>query len=231
MTGTGNAGTPLQPSHSRQSNLEVLFGSFPHLQATFGGQDTYRQFRLLEQHLVSILDEVALRPEPEVLVLRVEGRPAGVTSFLVETNVKRPEPPRKYARVDLVITESGSRGLGIGRLMIYSVLTRLLETEGKNLYSISCLAAHPAVEHVLSEAGFSGEVRPDQNFRHMGIRLDQLQLADYKRKILVKTSEALRVTNYRLRQCGTEFTARSDETRLERFRQRQTLNPAPVRQS
>lgn len=236
-TEPGAVGTLFRKDLEKKSSLGRLFERFPRLAATFGEQEIYQHFRVLEPQLVSVLDEVPLRPEPDILVLRLEGHPAGVTSFLVETNVQRPAPPRKYARIDLVITEPDARGLGVGRLMLLSVLIHLLETEGTNLYSISCLAAHPAIEHVLGQLDFGEKPSADhglhaeaQQYKHMEIRLDQSTLEDYKRKVLVKTSEALRVINYRLRQSGLKFEAGAEEDRQERFRHRQKHAPAIAQQ-
>ncbi len=237
-TGPRTVGTLFRKDPEKKSSLELLFERSPCLTATFGEQEIYQHFRVLEPHLVSVLDEVHLRQEPDILVLRMGGQPAGATSFLVETNVKRPVPPRKYARIDLVITEPDARGLGVGRLMLLGVLTHLLETEGTNLYSISCLAAHPAIEHVLGQLSFEEKPSADhglhadaQQYKHMEIRLDQGKLDDYKRKVLVKTSEALRVTNYRLRQSGLKFEAGAEEERQERFRHRQKHAPAISQQT
>ena len=154
-------------------------------------------------------EELGATKEPEVLTLRFHGKPLGVTSFLLETNAKRPAPRRKFARIDLVITHPAFRGNGIGRLLILLVVAFLLERNGEELYSISCLAAHDAVAHVLEDIRFIEKPVPPRpfeeiNFKHEHIRLgtgeNEIDVTKYEDEIHPMSQHTLRTVNYRPRQ-------------------------------
>ena len=189
--------------------LNEWFESLPHLEYSFGDIATYKSLHVLESQLVSMTEELGATKEPEVLTLRFHGKPLGVTSFLVETNAKRPAPRRKFARIDLVITHPAFRGSGVGRLLILLVVAFLLERDGEELYSISCLAAHDAVAHVLEDIQFIEKPLPPRpfeefNFKHEHIRLgpgeNEIDPATYDKEIHRMSQHSMRTVNYRLRQ-------------------------------
>ena len=206
--------------------LEELFEPYSRLSYTFGDLETYHRYRALESRLISMADELGNKKDPEVLTLLLDGKPAGVASFIVETNARRDPPARKYARIDLVIVGTTDRGLGLGRLVMLALLTHLIETLGGELYHISCLAAHPAVAKVLSGLAFSEKAHPQsalmpdtRDYIHMQYRLNHATLEALARKVSQQTANALKATNNRIRQSSRSATAEDEQ--LERFRQRQ----------
>ncbi|MFB3127258.1 MAG: GNAT family N-acetyltransferase, partial [Candidatus Acidiferrales bacterium] len=176
---------------------------YPRLQLTRGDEAAYQRFRCREPNLVSYLDEHGSgggQRRLQVLVLRAQGQPVGTVSFIVETNRYRPSQANKFARIDLVMVDPSCRGLGFGRLLILCVMTYLLRAHGKSLYSISCLAAHAAVEKSLQELAFAGRPQKDENFQHMELKLEALDLDRLARQLAQKTATRLQAINFRLRQ-------------------------------
>ncbi len=183
--------------------LVDLFRPYPRLQLTRGDEAAYQRFRCREPNLVSYLDEHGSgggQRRLQVLVLRAQGQPVGAVSFIVETNRYRPSQANKFARIDLVMVDPSARGLGFGRLLILCVMTYLLRAHGKSLYSISCLAAHAAVEKSLQELAFAGRPQKDENFQHMELKLEALDLDRLARQLAQKTATRLQAINFRLRQ-------------------------------
>lgn len=189
--------------------LTEWFEPTPHLEFSFGDIATYKSLHAQALHLVSMVDELGSARDPEVLTLRYHGKPLGVTSFLVETNARRPAPRRKFARIDLVITHPVFRGMGVGRLLMLLVVAFLLERNGDELYSISCLAAHDAVAHVLEDIQFTERPPPPRPFeevtyKHEHLRLGEdeggIDLAAYQQDIHRMSEHNVRMVNFRLRQ-------------------------------
>lgn len=183
-------------------SLGSLFSPYPGLELTLGDKDIYHGFRCIEPSLVSYYDskEELSQSGVPVLVVHAAGEPAGVVSFMVETNRYRSVRANQFARIDLVIVAPACRGLGIGRILMFGVIIQLLEVYGRSLYSISSLAAHPAVEKCLEEVGFRGERRPKAQFKHEEIRLDRLEVNELLINLENRINGALQVTNFRLRQ-------------------------------
>lgn len=183
-------------------SLVTLFTPYPGLDLNLGDRTIYKWFRCIEPSLVSYFDskEGLSQSGVPILVVDAAGSPAGVVSFLVETNNYRSGRANQFARIDLVIVAPACRGLGIGRLLMFTVIIQLLEIYGRSLYSISCLAAHPAVEKCLEEVGFRGERRSKGRFKHEEIRLDLLDGDELLTSLKSRMNGTLQVTNFRLRQ-------------------------------
>lgn len=64
-------------------------------------------------------------------------------------------PGSMSARIDVVITEPQSRGLGIGGLLIAAFARRILDSHGDRLVHLSVLALHPAIARLVQGLGFS----------------------------------------------------------------------------
>lgn len=180
-----------------------LFNAVPGLRLTWDDRDIYRQLRSQEPHLVSCVDDASQHfgNTMELLGLQCAARPVASLSIILQTNRYRPPGHALYARIDLVMVDPRERGLG--RLLLLSALTHLFHTHGTQLYSISCLAAHPAVAHILEGAGFTPRATNENDFQHEEIRLDSLsgsELAALLTQSTGKTAEALRLIQFRLRQ-------------------------------
>ncbi len=182
--------------------LAELFANHPRLGLAYGEDSIYRQFRCIEPTLVSCLDgdSGAEKRGLEVFVLREGGKPRGVLSFTVGVNKYRHTSPNKFARIDLVIVDKDCRKLGYARLLIFATLLHLLKTYGGNLYSISCLAAHKAIEKTLEKLDFSGDRREEMGFKHEELKLESLKHEDLAGKFYDMTADWLHVVNFRLRQ-------------------------------
>ena len=182
------------------SELVDLFESFPNLELTLGNLATYNRFRCHEPGLVSCLDDSEEKQEPEVLVIEEKNKPLGVLSLVVKKNKYKAYPANQYARIDLVIVNKNSRSRGIGRLLIFCAITYLLRTRGNRIYSISCLAAHKAVEKVLKDLSFQEHQGQDKNFWQGAFQLEGLDTEELTRRFAEQTSLCLKMTNFRLRQ-------------------------------
>lgn len=183
-----------------QQLLDDLCKPYPQLQIFYAGQSLYQQFRIAEQHLVSILDKGQHKAIHQILALRAFGIEAGMTSYTIHENSVKKIPPRNYARIDLVIVPEELRGLGVARVVVLAALIDLLMQHGEDIYSISCLAGHEAVARILTKLAFQEGQKKEGNFRHFELRLE-----NFNSQNLVKTFEselalALQFTNYRFRQ-------------------------------
>lgn len=182
--------------------LVSLFTPYPRLSLSLGKEEIYQRFRRIEPSLVSYHNSTVgvNQPGVQVLVAHATDSPAGVASFLVETNGYRSGRSNQFARIDLVIVSPQYRGLGLGRLLMFAVIIQLLEVYRRSLYSISCLAAHPAVEKCLEEVGFCGQMRAKGQFKHEEIKLEALDVDDLLNTLVSRMSSAMQMTNFRLRQ-------------------------------
>lgn len=182
------------------SELVDIFESFPNLELTQGNLTAYNKFRCHEPGLVSCLDGSEEKQEPEVLLIEGNSKPLGVLSLVVKKNKYKAYPANQYARIDLVIVNKSSRSLGIGRLLIFCAITYLLRTRGNRIYSISCLAAHKAVEKVLKDLSFQGPQEQDKNYWQGTFQLEGLDTEELTCRFVEQTSLCLKKTNFRLRQ-------------------------------
>ncbi|KMP10607.1 hypothetical protein UR09_05725 [Candidatus Nitromaritima sp. SCGC AAA799-A02] len=182
-----------------EPKLTDLFDSFPNLELSAGDLSTYKTFRCQETQLVSCLDN--REKEPEVLVLREKGEPIGTVSLAVMENPQKTSPANQYARIDLVIVIKARRKLGVGHLLILCAIIYLLRTRKDRLYSISCLAAHKAVEKVLKELSFQElKGKEKEGFLRCALNLENLDLEDLIARFVKQTSQCIQQTNFRLRQ-------------------------------
>ena len=189
------------PSLSKR--ISSIFEPLALVGLELGDVATYERFRLREPGLVSLLDERGDRPPADchILTATVRGAPAAAASFIVESNTHRTVPACKFARIDLVITDPESRGLGLARLLVLSGLAHILDLYGRQLYSISCLAAHEAIEKILEDFGFQGRDRGERNYKHEEIKLDSPEEAErLGLRALEEAAESAQMTQYRLRQ-------------------------------
>ncbi len=182
--------------------LELIFCVQERLSLRFADMDVYQRFRSMESGLVSCLDGQtgSERQAPQVLAIALDNEPVGAVSFLVSTNAYKQSSSNLYGRIDLVIMSSQSRGMGLGRLLVFCAITQLLAVYGRRLYSLSCLAAHPAMEVILEGAGFSGEYRQNDNFKHEELRLEEADRNALLTIFTEKTAEAFQASSFRLRQ-------------------------------
>lgn len=183
-----------------RSVLSDIFEPYPSLELTQGDLGAYRHFRAREPQLVSCWDQGEEKPDKEILVLREAGAPAGTVSFMAKENPCRECCSNYYARIDLVIVDNEHRNLGIGRLLIHCVITHLLRIHGDHLYSISCLAAHPAVEKVLKNLSFEGHREKMKTFWQGELKINKNDVADLTRKFTGETSHLLKIVNFHSRQ-------------------------------
>lgn len=184
------------------SELTRVMRGYRDLRISLANASSYRRFRSVEPSLVSCLDGQVgeERREPDVLMVLVRNEPAGILSFVIETNPRKAGSADRYARIDLVIVARRFRGLGLSRLLILAVLVHLLREHGRRLYSISCLAAHEAIAHVLEEIGFVGQTRDGKGFRHEELRVDGPEADALGESFARQLRDAAQVTGFRLRQ-------------------------------
>lgn len=185
------------------SNVELadIFAPFPRFRLQNRQTAVYRQFRILAPSLVSLRDDAPANSESgDELALFVQDEPVGVVSYCVSENKNRKVGAAAFARIDLVITHPAYRGKGYGKVLLLAALTCLLRDSGDRLYSISCLAAHPAIAKMLEELGFHGELRDGQNFKLETLNLNAGDAARSEKAFSRKLTDSLRASNYRFRQ-------------------------------
>lgn len=187
-----------------RSKLTAALTAQTRMTLTFCGEDLYRQFRLREPSLVSCLDQQAPRRDTDlrILALYLDSKPAGVASLIVQRNVQKKTVRNAYGRLDLVIVDRAFRGLGLGKVLVLAAMVHMLEAFERRLYSISCLAAHPAIEAILSQVGFDKRERKDRGFVHQELKLDGLEVRGLVNDLVTATSQAAQVAGFRCRQRG-----------------------------
>ncbi len=174
---------------------------YPRLTLALEDEALYGRFRVLEQSLVSCLDG---KPRPtgsslEILGVHCNLEPAGVVSLVLERNFRKSGAANSFGRIDLVIVPESFRRLGLARLLVFSGILYLLEKYGDRLYSISCLAAHPAIEKILSEVGFASRERPGCNYVHVELKLESVDRRPLIATLLEKTEAAARIAHFKFR--------------------------------
>ena len=182
--------------------LEDIFHAGQHLRMVEGDTPSYSRFRAQESALVSVADHEnpdAIGPL-RVLVPYYKDAPLGAVSYLVSANQRRPSARNRYARIDLVIAARAHQGGGLGRLLLAGVMTHLLRTEGDMLYSITCLAAHPAIAKMLEEYGFEGQPRSDLNYTIETLKLEGVDTPALEARLAAQTGVALKRVQYMMRQ-------------------------------
>lgn len=162
----------------------------------------FRRFRTLEPALVSVLDHPAPDSDQAAfyLVSTLDDDDAALASFVCETNGKRPTSSNVYGRIDLVITVPQFRSLGLAKFLVLAGILQLVLGLGPRMYSISCLAAHAAIEKILLDVGFEGDRREGQGFRHLSIRLDDENRDAIRQDIEQRLITAAKIAKYRMRQ-------------------------------
>jgi len=170
---------------------------YPQLMLRWGTQDTLSRYRAKEPGLVS-----SARDEGDVKVVLLEyaGAPQGVVSFFLETNTHRATRDDMFARIDLVIVPGSNRGHGVARALVLCVLGYLLSRCADRLYSVSCLAAHDAIEKILRDEGFVTRAVPDQQYTHAELALTGQSRNRLRDQMTGSAARALRALNYHLRQ-------------------------------
>lgn len=194
---------PMTPTCPRTigSTLRTVFRPYPNLALEFVDQNVYRSFRIIEPDLVSCLDSQGGGAATiNVLGVRAQEEQLGVLSLVVQHNVCRPPGHDAYARIDLVIVKPSHRGLGVGRILTLAALLYALESWEDRLYSISCLAADPAMERILEAAKFVRNERQGKQFVHEELKIGYGEASELRDKILQDLSPAVKLANYRTHQ-------------------------------
>lgn len=135
-------------------NIIPDFDEFPQLAFVAGSESDYRFFRSKEPQLVATHDTVSNSEAHHILKLEVYGEPAGLITFLIDRNQHRQSRRNLCARLDLVIVREKFRGLDIANCATKAGLLFVLSLYTKQLYSISCLAGHEGMAHILDNLGF-----------------------------------------------------------------------------
>lgn len=189
--------------------LADIFAPFPRMDISLGDDALYKRFRCLEPALVSCLDDCDLNDASKVdyLAVSCEGQPAGVASLVVRTNDRRALPDNMFGRIDLVIVAPNFRGRRLGRLLTLCSIVHLLNRFGPGLYSISCLAAHVAMEKILESVAFIRSERQDSNFVHEELSLDHATWRKARSDMQTEAIAAARAADFRIRQSTNNLRA------------------------
>lgn len=203
------------------SALPSVFRRYPELELGYVKDRTYRQLRIIEPDLVSCLDgqtasqagcakpvqrSTAGAPVCGLELLGVSHRGdqladastmLGVLSLVTQCNEHRSPAHNVYMRIDLVIVSPTFRGLGVGRVLTLSSILHALDVWEGRLYSISCLAANPAMERILKEVGFVSRDRKDRQFVHEELKIESASIDRIRQSILERLAAALHLLNFR----------------------------------
>jgi hypothetical protein len=126
----------------------------------------------------------------------------------VQENPHKSGKRNRFARIDLVITAGRYRTLGVGRALLLCVIVQLLREWGEGLYSISCLAAHPAVERTLQDLDFKGVAKEDLNYVHEELKLEDRDIGELTEHFAGLADAALKKLNFNLRQRDSNLRQR-----------------------
>lgn len=159
----------------------------------------FQMFRSKQQHLSSwynaadghLLDGV---------VLTLYKQKVGMLNLVSCINPQKSGERNLYSRIDLVIVAETWQGFGFGHLLLSQAICQVLDSFSKNIYSISCLAAHPTIEKNLLGRKFLGQKREGLKYVHCSLAIDDSNyesLCSSSRKHL--ETDGLQVI-YRLRQ-------------------------------
>jgi len=162
-----------------------------------GTIELLNRYRAIEPGLVSSADEDT---PVEVFVLEYNDEPLGVTSFFVQTNPYRKGNENLYARIDLVIVPKRHRGLGVARALMLCALVYLIQVYKDRLYSISCLAAHKAIEKILQDLEFKAKYAEEKNYVQEELEVTRSSCERLLLRFNHEAETALKALNYRFRQ-------------------------------
>ena len=180
--------------------LPEVFAQSSRWRLSRGAVDAYQELRAREPQLVSLVDGKPDAGDLEALVLWEGPRLQGAVSYVVQVNPRRPTDANRFARIDIVVVPFASRGLGLGHVLLAAATAYLLRSQGELLYSISCLAAHPAVAHTLEAMGFVPGARDHLHYVHEELRLERSQGPALAARFCGEAAAALRRASYALRQ-------------------------------
>lgn len=191
---------------SLSERLVEALAWFPLVKVEITDEDSYKRFRVLEPSLVGCLDDQTNTSDAvsDFIQVSCDDKPAGVVSLITRVNVRKPPMRALYGRVDLVIVDPRFRGLELGRVLTLVGVNYLLENNGSRLYSISCLAAHPAMEKILESIGFERHERVDTSFVHEEIVLQEDEVVDLTDWMFSETVCAVQRANFKIRQRQNE---------------------------
>ena len=172
------------------------------ISAAIADQSVYTRFRVREPNLVAYFDEHRDAPNAETFftVVYVKEDPAACASFIVDRNAQKTNDRSYFGRLDLVMTFEQYRGFGLGRIVMLAALGHAIETYGNRLYSISCLAAHEAVAHVLESLGFERRVTSDELYVQEQYALDDSAAVVLVDSVVDELSRSAQRAAYRVRQ-------------------------------
>jgi len=181
--------------------LTDIFAPFPSLQIKRGQEPVYKRLRIQAPRLVSYLDDhdKTDTQQNDFIVAFGYNKQLGTVSLVSDINPKRKGVRKLFSRIDLVITDKSYRGMGVGRFLILSALLHLLKHYRAQIYSISCLAAHAAISHVLESLDFKGTLWQDRNFKHESLYLDKKTIEHHTGIYVKKSIESAQSLNYHLR--------------------------------
>lgn len=186
---------PLSPQ------LASIVRPFPTLTLGWSDETLFRRFRLVDPSLVSCLDSHGddRSADVEYLVVICNEETAGLLSLVTQENRRRPRSSSLYTRIDLVIVEKRFRRLGLARLLILASLVHAIKVFGSRIYSISCLAADPAIEKILSPIGFASSQRTNRTFVHQELKLGHDSRDTLADRLMIDATAAARIASYRMR--------------------------------
>ncbi|MZG54152.1 MAG: GNAT family N-acetyltransferase [Nitrospinae bacterium] len=179
------------------SELTDILGPFPNLRLSKADKLLFRQFLYMEPNLVSLVGDGNV--EEEILVLYNQDQPVGTASIVIRKNLNKSVLPDHYARLDVIIVGKKYRNLGIGRLLIVCALIYILRNFGKQIYSLSCLAAHDTVKKKLKNLSFVEHHATEKNFWQGALNLEENKLEDLLELFQEDAKKCLQWTAYKLR--------------------------------
>ena len=182
-----------------QTKLKEIINEYDKLKIELDNDEVFSKVRSSEPALVSsFTSKPTIDQKLETIVITYDGCHVGGISFFTYKNEMRKNDRNLYSRIDIVVVPRLYQGLGISKMLILLAIQHLNLTYDKRMYSISCLAAHKAIEKVLEGLEFIGTQDEDKNFKRESISFDDIDYNAFKLMIDKNISSVIHKVNYNL---------------------------------
>ena len=175
-----------------------LFSGNERLEVYDLDKSSFLRFRTQESQLHSLFDD-----QKELVLdgfyLKIDGKDGAMVSLASALNIQR-NSRNIYVRIDLIVVRPEFRSIGLARYILLAALVRIVESLPRNLYSISCLAAHSSIEHLLESLNFQLEKRDSEDFTRCVLSIDERSIDTHSHRFKCELEKAQGVFNYKLRQ-------------------------------
>lgn len=188
------------PEGQAKKRIVEHYDAFPYLEVRYSELKTFSSALLRQPQLRSSYNDKleAGKSIFDVLCLYHRGVHAGSLSFFLERNEMRKNEADHFGRIDIVIVETAFQRKAVGKLLVITAITYLLDRWGPIIYSLSCLAAHEAMAKILEEIGFEGEQRTNEAFIRETLSFENVNRDEFSALLNTRLAKTIQLVNYRL---------------------------------